>query len=174
MIETTPQGTLTLQQINGSDVVDYVHLAMKHSLHWETPQLTDWETFKVVAAASTLFGWEVIDALEPLFGITSGIVVAREHSGCLYVFVPMWVHQSVANMGNRGDERRPLTLSERMDITMQVTAVLSGADELDVLAHECLPQPDAVPALGEPVDIDLKAGFLPDNATPYRIRAWWD
>src|SRR5213075_1249461 len=79
---TTTMGTLTPQQINGADLVDFVRVANEHSLIWETAQLTDWSKFQAVCEATELFNWRTINALHPVFRDLAGVSVARQFSGC--------------------------------------------------------------------------------------------
>lgn len=179
--------TLSPNQVNNSDVVDYVYVANRHSLHWQTSEITDWRTFIDAADASTLFDGNMLDNLEPIFGEMTGVILGREFSGVLYFFIPMWEHHKIdykAARTKRIDDGltadptpdRLLTLGERLSLAQRVLDLTSSANELTVLAHATVQQnPDLPPTMGDPVDYDVESPWAVHlDSSPYRIRAWWD
>lgn len=169
--------TLSPVQVAGSNLEDFVLVSDQHSLHWQTPSITDPDLLIRVAVGTDLrlFDDDLIGNLAAVLPDTSGVIVAREYTGCLYVFLPHWTHQRIREGGMMTG--RPLTLGERNDTAAAVLAVLAAGqpDELSVLAHKTSAEvTTTVPAMGEPVEYDYAGGPLPLTSAPYRIRAWWD
>lgn len=158
-------GNLTRQQINGTDVEDFLMVAWKHSLQFESPKIDSFDLFERLldrlnleqcGVYSAILGSEVLPGL---FAEMDGVVIAREFSECLYAFVPMWT--------GKGADKRPLTDAERRDIAERWMELMKscGADELHFLAH----QPGFVP-----VEDAWEPGSEWLGGVPYRLRAWWD